>query len=200
VTEPASVIVLCGGAGRRAGGQDKPLIELSGEPLIAHLRRRLGGIGPLLISANRNADRYADYGRVVPDQLDGHQGPLAGIAACLPLVAGDFAFVCPGDCPLASAALAHRLLEALAAAQPNVGAAAAHDGERRQPLHLAVRKNQTASLESYLAAGGRSVHAWLDQVGTVDVPCGDLADAFQDLDDAADLDRLARRLGAGDSV
>lgn len=200
MTQPASVVILCGGAGRRVGGQDKPLIELSGEPLIAHLRRRLDGIGPLLISANRNADLYASYGRVVPDRLDDHQGPLAGIAACLPLIAGEFAFVCPGDCPLVSAALAHRLLAALAAAPTDVGAVCAHDGTRRQPLHLAVRKDQRTSLEAYLAEGGRSVLGWLDQVGAVDVPCGDLADAFQDLDKAADLDRLARRLGAGNSA
>jgi len=199
VTRRAGVIILCGGAGRRSGGRDKPLIELDGEPLVAHLQRRLSRIGPLLISANRNVDRYGRFGQVVPDRLGGRQGPLAGIAACLPYVAADFAFVCPGDCPLVCSTLAHRLLDALAAAPPETGAACAHDGARRQPLHLAVRRNQAASLDAYLASGGRSVLGWLDRIGVVDVPCADLADAFRDLDEPADLDRLAGRLGADDS-
>lgn len=199
MTPPAGVIVLCGGAGRRAGGRDKPLIELDGKPLIAHLQRRLDRIGPLLVSANRNLDRYARYGQVVPDRLEGHQGPLAGIAACLPHAPGDAAFICPGDCPLVGATLARRLLDALAAAPLDTGAVCAHDGVRRQPLHLAVRKNQTASLEAYLAEGGRSVLGWLDEVRALEVPCADLASAFLDVDDEPDLDRLLHHLRTGDA-
>lgn len=56
-------LILAGGQGSRMGGVDKGLEPLQGRPLIEHAIARLAPqVGTILISANRNADRYAQYG------------------------------------------------------------------------------------------------------------------------------------------
>ncbi|HAP28080.1 MAG TPA: molybdenum cofactor guanylyltransferase [Achromobacter sp.] len=71
-------------------GQDKGLVVLRGEPMVAHVARRLAPqVGRLIISANRHAPLYAQYGQVVADgapELGEWQGPLMGIAAALSAV------------------------------------------------------------------------------------------------------------------
>ena len=64
-------IVLAGGQGRRMGGVDKGLVALGGRPMIAHVLERLAPqVGPILINANQNHDRYAAFGvPVVPDAI-----------------------------------------------------------------------------------------------------------------------------------
>ncbi len=82
-------LVLAGGRGVRMGGVDKGLQMLHGEPLTLHVLKRLAPqTGPLLISANRHADRYAELAApfgatVVSDTLPGFPGPLAGLLAGL---------------------------------------------------------------------------------------------------------------------
>jgi len=151
-------------------------------------------VGPLLISANRNLAEYGRYGSTVVDRPAGFQGPLAGIAAGLSAMSSETAFVCPGDCPLTDATLARRLLGALHAAPATVDVVCAHDGARRQPLHLALRAHAARTLDEYLAEGRRSVHGWLTEVGAEDVGCADLADAFRDVDSVDDLRRLGSLL------
>ena len=56
-------LVLAGGQGRRMGGIDKGLQELEGRPLAQWVLDRLSPqVGSVLISANRNLDRYAELG------------------------------------------------------------------------------------------------------------------------------------------
>src|SRR5437773_11308272 len=78
-------VILAGGRGSRMGGEDKGFVALNGSPMVAHVVTRLRPqVGDLVISANRNQDRYRSFGaRVVPDLIGGYQGPLAGIAAAL---------------------------------------------------------------------------------------------------------------------
>ncbi|MBX4377840.1 NTP transferase domain-containing protein, partial [Mycobacterium tuberculosis] len=67
------------------GGQDKGLVEWQGEPLIAHLQRKVRPLtDDLIISCNRNRERYAAYAdQLVSDEEDDFPGPLAGILAGL---------------------------------------------------------------------------------------------------------------------
>nr|WP_291382930.1 MULTISPECIES: molybdenum cofactor guanylyltransferase MobA [Achromobacter] len=80
-------LILAGGQGSRMNGQDKGLVTLRGEPMVAHVARCLEPqVGRLIISANRHAPVYAQYGEVVADdapELGDWQGPLMGIAAAL---------------------------------------------------------------------------------------------------------------------
>ncbi|HCW21924.1 MAG TPA: molybdenum cofactor guanylyltransferase, partial [Achromobacter sp.] len=80
-------MILAGGQGSRMNQQDKGLVLLRGQPLVAHVADRLAPqVGRLIVSANRHQDRYAQYGQVVEDgepALGAFQGPLLGIAAGL---------------------------------------------------------------------------------------------------------------------
>ena len=59
-------IVLAGGQGRRMGGVDKGLVELGGEPMVAHVLARLAPqVGDVLINANQNLERYRAFGHPV---------------------------------------------------------------------------------------------------------------------------------------
>ena len=93
------------------GGRDKGLIEWRGQPLIAHLHRVVRPLtDDLIISCNRNAERYAAYAdRLVSDAESDFPGPLAGILAGLGAARHDWLLVLPCDAPL----IDHALLQAL---------------------------------------------------------------------------------------
>ena len=58
-------LVLCGGAGRRMGGADKPLTPWRGTPMVDHVLASVPPAIPRLISANRNIDAYGRRAPVV---------------------------------------------------------------------------------------------------------------------------------------
>jgi len=181
VSDQVTGIILCGGRSRRFNGADKALLDFRGEPMVAHINAVLAQCScTVLISANRNQQRYLAYAKVIEDDPAGGLGPLAGINACLTQCTTPYAVVCPGDSPGTTAELFRRLTDALMQSEAEV--ACAHDGERRQNLLLAVRSNLQPGLALHLAAGHRSVHGWLDVLQTIDVDCRDLAKTLFDID------------------
>ena len=78
-------VILAGGEGRRMGGADKGLQLLDGRPLVHWVLDRLRPqVGRVVISANRNLDRYREFGcPVLSDTLAGFAGPLAGLQAAM---------------------------------------------------------------------------------------------------------------------
>ena len=176
---PAPIIgaVLAGGQARRLGGIDKGLVEIGGRPLVAWI---LDGLTPqvdaLLINANRNEDRYRQYGvPVVRDRLPSHQGPLAGIAAVLAQVpSGGAALTVPCDSPSLPADLARRLSAALEAGHGHLAPAAV-----------------LPALEAFLARGGRKVEVWLAEQRVAVVDFSDRRDCFLNLNLPEDLERVA---------
>ena len=84
-TAPTLGLLLAGGLARRMGGGDKPLRLIAGRSILAHVIERLGPqCDGLLVNANGDAARFADYGLpVVADSVPDFAGPLAGILAGL---------------------------------------------------------------------------------------------------------------------
>ncbi len=80
--ERVAAVILAGGHGSRMGGADKGLIDYQGRPLVEWgLAALAPQVGEIVISANRNIERYAAYGyRVLPDTLPDYPGPLAASA------------------------------------------------------------------------------------------------------------------------
>lgn len=76
-------MILAGGRGTRMGGQDKGWLPLHGRPLVQHVLDRFSPqVGRVLISANRNLERYRNLGLEVlvdPDRFGPYPGPLGGI-------------------------------------------------------------------------------------------------------------------------
>ena len=178
--------ILCGGAGARFGNRDKPLEHLGGSPLVAHVRQRLlPQVGRIVISCNRNHETYRRWGdTTVKDERPG-QGPLAGILACLDVADTEYLFVCPGDAPFLPTTLVERLTGALR--RDGADIAIPHDGIRRQHLFMLLRRSLLPALRDYLAAGGLSVHAFVDSVRHVVVDCADEAGGFVNVNSPADL-------------
>lgn len=160
--EDITGVILCGGAGSRLGGRDKPLEDLAGSPLVAHVRERLlPQVGRIVISCNRNVDAYARWGdATVADQCPDH-GPLAGVLAGTDVADTQFLFVCPGDAPFLPTTLVTLLAASLCRAEIDI--AVPHDGVQRQHLFMLIRRDLAPALRTYLDAGGRSVHGFVDQ-------------------------------------
>lgn len=79
-------VLLAGGLGRRmGGGGDKPLKEMAGKPLLAHIiERARPQVSVLLLNVNGDPARFGDFGLpTVADPVEGFVGPLAGILAGL---------------------------------------------------------------------------------------------------------------------
>jgi molybdopterin-guanine dinucleotide biosynthesis protein A len=126
-------VVLAGGRARRMGGEDKGLIRVDGEAMVVHALRGLQPqVGPLLINANRNQERYAELGRcdVVADVDGDFAGPLAGMVSAMQRATTRYILTVPCDSPLLAL---------------NLGV-----------LDCALRQ----SIVDYLGSGGRKIDAW----------------------------------------
>lgn len=192
-------LILAGGDGRRMGGVTKSLMAVAGEPLVAHVRRRLAPqVGAIVISANHDAAAHGAWGDpVIADRQPG-VGPLGGLLAALEQVATPYLFCCPGDAPLLDDALVARLGDALH--REAVDVAVPHDGVRVQPLFLLARTTVRAALGDYLAAGGRSVLGWIHGVSRVDVDCADRAASFLNINTRDALQQADRALAASGAI
>ena len=187
-------LVLAGGLARRMGGLDKGLVELAGRPMIEHVLHALRPqVGPLLINANRNVDRYAAYGfPVVSDTLQGFMGPLAGVLAALQRLATEFLVTVPCDAPLVAPDLVGRLHAACVA--NDADAAVATDGRRQQPVFLLLRASTAPSLEAYLSGGGRKIDTWFAGLRLAEADLSDALDTFVNVNDPDERQRLEARL------
>ncbi|WP_175177413.1 molybdenum cofactor guanylyltransferase MobA [Achromobacter pestifer] len=170
--------------------QDKGLVALCGQPLVAHVALRLAPqVGRLIISANRHQDRYAPYGQVVEDgeaDLGTFQGPLLGIAAGLAAAASDdWLVVAPCDTPFLPRDLAARLIGAAASAEVPLAYAVAN-GQRHSAC-MAVRTSLLPHLRAYLLGGDRKVGLWQARAGGVEARFDDAPDAFMNVNTPEEL-------------
>jgi molybdopterin-guanine dinucleotide biosynthesis protein A len=189
-------LVLAGGLGRRMGGTDKGLQPLAGRPMVAHVLDRLAPqVEEILVNANQNGERYAAFGhRVVPDEVGGFAGPLAGLHAGLKAAAHPFVATVPCDSPFLPADLVRRLSDALIAEHADV--AVAKTGDQAHPVFALVRASVLPHLQAFLAGGGRKIDAWYATLRVVEVPFDDEAEAFSNINTREELaahERIAGR-------
>lgn len=158
--QDVTAVILAGGQGRRMGGADKGLVDYQGRPLVEWVLAVLAPqVGEIVISANRNLERYAAYGRrVLPDTLPAYPGPLAGVLAALQAVTTDWLLVVPCDTPHLPADLAFRLLGA--AQLEGVPLAVTEDDVRIHHSCFLVHTDQRDDLAAFLARGERAVRHW----------------------------------------
>lgn len=81
---PASQItlgILAGGRATRLGGTDKAWLQRDGVAQVQRWQRRFAGeTDTVIVSANRQLERYAQAGlHAVSDRVEGELGPLAGL-------------------------------------------------------------------------------------------------------------------------
>lgn len=187
-------IVLAGGMGRRMGGVDKGLVELDGRPMVAHVLARLAPqVGSLLINANQNPDRYAQFGYpVVADALGGFAGPLAGLHAGMTAATTPFVVTVPCDSPFLPTDLVARLATGFADNMAQLAVAKTVD--QPHPVFALVRRDVLPHLAAFLHGGGRKIDAWYATLRVVEVPFDDDENAFRNINT---VDELAAAATAG---
>jgi molybdopterin-guanine dinucleotide biosynthesis protein A len=95
----------------------KALLELNGQPLLAHVRKRLQmQTDPLLISCEDETGDFDDFGlELVPDLLPGFRGPLMGLYSALQFLIDsgykNGLVLCPCDAPFIPENLVQALLD-----------------------------------------------------------------------------------------
>jgi molybdenum cofactor guanylyltransferase len=179
---PTLGLVLAGGLARRMGGGDKALIEIGGISILDRVLGCLSGqCTGIVINANGDPARFADTGcPVIPDNVPGHPGPLAGILAGLDWLAAqdngvEWIVSVPGDCPFLPDDLVARLHLARRKMGAGVPLACARSGEWRHPvvglwplalradLRKALVEESLRKIEMWTARHGIAIAEWPDR-------------------------------------
>lgn len=187
-------VILAGGMARRMGGNDKGLVELNGQPMIQHTIDRIQPqVKEILINANRNQNRYAEFGfKVLTDEDSGYLGPLAGMITALGHTHADYLLVVPCDCPLLPTDLVSRMLEQIQ--QQNADMAVASDGEREQPVVLLMKPVLRSSMKAFLDGGERKIDFWYAKHHCVVVSFADQPNAFVNVNTPEQKQQLAMKI------
>ncbi|MYA17715.1 MAG: molybdenum cofactor guanylyltransferase [Gammaproteobacteria bacterium] len=181
-TPGITALILCGGRATRLGGIEKPLADLGGKSLLAHVIARLEPqVDSIVLSVGRGSAQYAGFGYPVVVDDDPDQGPLAGIVSALAVVDTPWTLTTPADTPFLPSDLVH----ALAPSCRDHGAAVVSAGGHRQNLAMLLDRTQAASLAEFYAAGGRAVHRWLVASGVDEVAFPE--DGFMNINTPDDL-------------
>lgn len=147
----------------------------------------------IMINANRNIDRYREFGYpVVPDDISGFQGPLAGIASGLARCEVDFVATAPCDGPFLAADFVDRLHTAAAENASKI--CVAFDGTRLQPVYALIHKSLLPSLLQFLAGGERKIDLWYAQHNYVRADFSDSPQMFTNVNTPLDLKTVEKNL------
>lgn len=183
-------LVLAGGRGSRMGHVDKGLQPLRGAPMVQHVIDRLAPqVGALMINANQNINRYADFALpVCPDQITDFAGPLAGLQAGLIGCTTEFLATAPCDSPFLPQNLVVRLADALVLGKADIAVAVTSEGDARQvhPVFCLMKTALLPHLNQFLDRGGRKIGAWHALLNTTQVQFSD-EQAFSNINTLEDL-------------
>ena len=182
----ATALVLCGGAGRRFGG-DKTRALLAGVPLLDHVLLALPTPWPVVcVGPQRPTARAVTWCREEPPG----GGPVAALAAGLAHVTTRYVVVLGGDMPQAGTVAT--VLAAALDAHPEVDAVVGIDrDDRRQPLLAAYRLPALQRAVPHPPAGTPLMRV-LDRLVTAPLQLD--PQVALDVDTAADLEALRHRV------
>ena len=169
------------------GGVDKGLKLLRGKPMVAWVIERFAPqVDEILINANQNQEAYSRFGRrVIPDEISGFAGPLAGLHRGLTEATHDLVATVPCDSPFLPHDLIARLHAALERGAAEV--AVAKTGDQPHPVFCLCRRSVLAGLTGFLAGGGRKIDAWYSRLSVVEVLFDDQAGAFSNINTEEEL-------------
>lgn len=186
--------ILAGGLGRRLGGVDKGLLPVAGRPLVERVLDCLRPqVDRILINANRNPARYAQYGcPIIADRDDGYPGPLAGMLSVLAATETSHVLCVPCDAVCLPPDLTSRMRTALSGSAAKV--CAVHDGAWLHPVCAMIPRDALPDLRDWLAQGRREVAGWLQSQGLVTVDFPDWPSVYWSINTPDDLAEVERRL------
>ncbi len=188
-----AAIILAGGAARRLGGVDKPLLEIRGRTILARTLDALRCETSLIaLAANGDPARYAAYPLpVVDDGALAGEGPLAGILAGLEWAdrqGAEALLTVAGDMPFLPSGLA-------AALSPSPSFAAT--GGQDHPVIALWPVALLGTLDAWMVRSeSRSVRAFAAAIGARAVDFAD-ASLFANVNTPEDLAEARRRAAEG---
>lgn len=192
-TSPYAVIVLAGGAARRLGGRAKPELVLGGVRMVDRVLAAAAGADPRIVVGPQMP---VPVGVHVTREAPPGGGPVAALAAALPLVTTDWTLLLAADLPF----LTVDVLDALrAAAGGHDGALLVDDTGRDQRLIGAWSVPALrAAVPAAEAAGGAPLYGVLGRLDVVrvswQVPAG-TPPPWWDCDQDDDVRRARQWLG-----
>lgn len=146
-------------------GQDKALLVLAGETLVAHALRSLQSVCEEVAIAGGAAE-LADFGRVIPDGRPGY-GPLGGIVAALEQTSSEWNLFLAVDVPFVPVQVWRALLKR--AENSSAICVMAQASGQVQPLCAAYRRPARDALRRELDVGNWKVTAAIAVAGHVDL-------------------------------
>ena len=188
-------LILAGGRGSRMGHVDKGLQSFRGATMVEHVLRRLAPqVDALAINANQNPERYAAFGVPVwADDLEGFEGPLAGLETGMRRCGTPYLVTAPCDSPFLPTDLVARLFAALTEAGADLALAETEEADdsgalrlQAQPVFALVKTSALPHLSSFLATGKRRMDGWYDAIKVVRVRFDDAA-AFRNINTLQEL-------------
>jgi len=184
--ENAAAIVLSGGASQRMG-EDKSVMHVHGQPLVATVAGQLAPhFGQLIVSGSK--EKYAFTGHEVVEDLEAGNGPLMGLMSALSTSTHELNFVTACDIPDIHLPFVRRMLREIGDHEAVVPVLP--DGHK-QPLFAVYRKSVHHKIADCLIAGKRAVHALLD---VLDVHYIDIdGDWYHNLNTREDLDTYQQK-------
>jgi molybdopterin-guanine dinucleotide biosynthesis protein A len=200
---PTLGVLLAGGLARRMGGGDKPLKTIAGRTILERALERLAPqCDGFILNANGDPARFARLGLpVVPDDVPGFAGPLAGILAALDWTAAHR----PGVAWVASAAadspfLPRDFIARLHAARLAAGVplACAESGGRAHPTNglwpVALRDDLRRAL---VVEDVRKIDRWTARHGVAHADwTAEPIDPFFNANTAEDIEEAERLVAA----
>lgn len=198
-------LVIAGGQASRLGGVDKPLLILKHDSVLQLIRDVVAPqVAALALNTAGARAEFAAFGLpLVPDELPGRQGPLAGLLAGLDWAArahphAEWLLSVPGDTPFLPADLAARLQAARR--QTGQAMACARSGGRMHPTIALWPIACREGLRAALAAGERRIGRFAATLGCAEAEWPALPhDPFLNVNTPEDLAAaraLAERLSA----
>lgn len=161
MAESLALGVLAGGRGARFDGRDKGWLEVDGEAQIQRVLAALAGSAQrVMISANRNLDRYRALGEVdvIPDRWPDHPGPFAGLASLFSALREDALLTVPVDAQRIPPDFVRRLCALRGKERFHV--VVAEDDDGLQPLFALYPASLAANAIENFEIGKRSVREW----------------------------------------
>ncbi|TRD20713.1 molybdenum cofactor guanylyltransferase MobA [Palleronia caenipelagi] len=168
-------VILAGGRATRMGGGDKGRLMLGNRSILDRVTERFAPqVADLALSANGDPARFADLRlTVLPDPVEGHPGPLAGVLAGLDWAAHRCAthlVTAAADTPFLPPDLVPQLLWAAERDGQPIALAATRDPESgrlfRHPTFGLWPVELRDDLRAALLEGVRKVVLWTDRHGT----------------------------------
>jgi molybdopterin-guanine dinucleotide biosynthesis protein A len=201
VTTKIPGVLLAGGLARRMGGGDKPMRTIAGQTILARVIARLAPqCDGLILNANGDPTRFTQFGLpIVPDNIDGYPGPLAGILAALDWVAVHrpevkFVLSAAADCPFLPRDLVARL-ETERAVENAELAVASSGGQTHPVIGLWSVRLRSELRYALVEEDIRKIDRWTARykLANVSWPTTPVDPFFNanTIDDIAEADRLA---------